>query len=1058
MHGSWRFAEFQLDVDNALLTRHGQRLKLRPKSFDVLCYLLEHGDELVTKDELLAALWPGLVVGDTNLHLCLSEIRRVLGEDPRHPRFIETVHRRGYRFHTSPAQAPRQVQSVDAPPASDDDGESLRLWDSLVQSPIVGRDAELARLAEFLDAAHRGQRQTVFVSGEPGIGKTTLVKVFLQGLSGVSTSAEKAAISRGDTPATSATVYQAPLIAYGQCAVQYGAEVAYLPIFEVVGMLVKHSNAALLDSFRKNAPSWVAQAPFLQSGQDSGALPHLAGVTTEHLLREFAEAVEFIAKDRTAVLWIDDLHDSDTASLDLLSYLARRQQFARLLIIGSYRPTEIQRAGHPFRKIQQGLLERSLWTALEVTALSQAAIESLLTLRLPGKIGFSLPSLSQLILTRTEGNPLFVHHVIDDLMETEVIVHRDGQWALDSSKSGLQSRVPANLKEMLLGQIRLLPPPEQEILDVASVMGVRFSIQGLAAVLPRSALEIEEVCERLADEDRFVRRDGEEVWPNAVLARCYRFRHALHQEVTYHHIPILKREAFHQKVGEAKEISHAADIGSVAVELASHFERSRDYQRAIRYCQAGFEQASRRSAFNEGLRLATKGLSLIPGLPDDALRIRAELAFQMSLVTSYAATIGHASEEVGEHCLRALELCKQGGDDIELFPVLCGLFGYYLVKSDYVTALDAGGRLLSIAQRAQSSMLTLAAHVALGMAAWHSGDMLAASTHFEQRAQHYRPADELKFLQFGHDPAVTALSFLAPVYWYLGYPDKARRVAEEGIALARRISHAYTMGIALLFGARPYQECGDIARVQPLVEEHESVCRDQAFTEADARRQLSLGWVLSHQGRPEEGIERIKAGLNICNELGTRMENSYHLCVLARAQAGGGQYDESLRSLAEALRFSQEAGEAYIRAEIYRLRAEIRIARFDHAATGRVIALSRGINEHPDTASHPIHPESTEAVILKSAEEDIRQALAVSREQQARSLELRAAMSLVKLYARMDGSVPSSSRLIAAQDELQAIYCWFSEGLDTPDLREADAILKWSAERRVASVSRVDPL
>lgn len=995
----WRFADFLLDVDNAQLRRDEHPVKLRPKSFEVLAYLVQHAGDLVTKDALLAAVWPGLVVSDTNLQLCLSEIRKALSDDSRHPRFVETVHRRGYRFHL---HARADATAVDA------DVFALGTqvpFSSGSRGPVVGRLRELAHLTNLARTAESGRRQLVFVTGEPGIGKTTLVRTFL----------EQITENQAGDPAV-------PRFATGQCVIQYGAEVPYLPIFEIISSLASEPATDALDVLRRYAPSWIAQIPRLSDG--SAVPPGAPGpaVSTERLLLEFAEAIEALARDRTLVLWLDDLHDSDASTLDLLAYLARRGAPARLLMVGTWRSTEIQRPDHPLRLMQQSLVERQLCVQLALHGLAEDEIESYLRGRLHGEVEFRLHDLARLIHTRTEGSPLFLVQVVGDLIEQDLLAESAGLWRLHPDHARHLSRVPSRIEDMLRGQFGVLPPLEREILDVASVIGPRFALPTLCDASGQHPLKVEAVCERLASQEHFVRRDGVEQWPDGTPAVHYRFRHAVHQEVIYAQIPPLRRQSLHQRVGESKERSHASDIGSVAVELATHFERSRDPARATTYLLAGFQQCLRRSAFREGHVLAHRGLDLIPLLGDPALGNRMELALRMAMAASYAASVGAASHDAGEQCRRALEICKQTEESVELFPVLSSLFAFYLVKAQYATAHEIGGRLLSLAQRENSSVLTLAAHVTLGMVCWHMGDMVTSRAHFEQRKVLYRPEDHLTFLQFTHDPLVTSLSLAAPVHWYLGSPDTARRIAEEGFALARQLSHGYTMGVALLFGARPFQECGDLEQVERLIEEHEATCRDQAFTEADARRQLSLGWLRAHQGRADEAVRHLSAGLEACRKMGSRMEESYHLAILGKALALNGQYDESLETLDQALRFSEDFGETYYRAEILRLRAETRLLCLDSSSWTQ-----------------------SSVDVLAQAVADLSQALEEARRQHARSLELRAAIGLVQLRRRFSATDPKSLHPhvpATVLDDLREAIGSFVEGHDTPDLRLARRLLE----------------
>jgi DNA-binding winged helix-turn-helix (wHTH) protein/tetratricopeptide (TPR) repeat protein len=1009
-----RFAEFILDPANARLTRHGREVRLRPKTFDVLRCLVERRGTLVTKDALLAAVWPGIAVGDANLQLCLSEIRKALGDDPRSPRFVDTVHRRGYRFRV--AGDPHSPDTLSAPSPGADATEGGR-----AARPIVGRARELELLTGLLREAAGGRRQTVFVSGEAGIGKTALVETFLAG----------------------SVVRESCWLARGQCVTRFGPEVAYLPMLDALATLAAEPSSRVLEVLRAAAPAWLVQMPGLTTPLEREALAPAASATGERRIRELAVALETLAEERPLVLWLDDMHDSDTSTLEIVDYLARRKPPARLLVIGTYRPSVLAVPGHPLRRIALGLRERALGAELPLSALGVNAVEDYLRARLGGPAE-AIASLAHRVHARTEGNPLFVVHVTDALL-TGGTAHDDHEvetWV---------AAIPATLADMLRAQIEILPEAEREALEVASVVGMRVAVQTIDALHTGAALDVETVLERLAHAYRFLEPDGVDDWPDGTRAVMYRFRHALHQEVAYAQIPARRRADLHRRVAYHREQTHAQDVHAVAVDLSSHFERGHDEARAVHYCLVGFEQALQRSAFSEGLKLATRGLALLPRVPGGDERDSAELRLQMAAVVSYGASRGAASPEAREACRRALELCRQAEDSPELFPALCGLFAFYLVNGQYETAQEVGARMMRLAEAAQRASshgrpspqaLVLAANVALGMVLWHLGRLDEASDHFSQRLRLYTPNDHLTFLQFGHDPAVTSLSFAAPVAWYRGYPDTARRTAEEGITLGRTLAHAYSQGVALLFGARAFQESGDLARVAALVDEHEAVCRDQGFVEADARRDLSRGWLLVRQGHVHDGIASLTQGLRICDAGGTVLERSYHLTVLADAHGRAGSFDEGLRMLDEAMVQSRSTAEAYYVPEMYRLRGQILWRLLQQAQNERRPA-ARG---HGAPSEEPV--DAIEAAL--------QEAMHRARAQNGRGLELRAAVTLVQwrmwcmAHLDSDESCIRSARLDQAYHDLSTAYAWFTEGFDTRDIREARALLDASPPARTA--------
>ena len=307
------FLPFALDLASERLLRGSRPIPLRPKSFAVLRYLAEHPGRLVTPDELLAAIWPDVHVGRGLPKDSVLEIRRALGDRPRTPRFIETAHGRGYRF----------VARVSR-------GGEAAAWDTADTIPgMVGRHAEMGRLSAALDRVQRGARRLLFISGEAGIGKTTLLEGFRQRLAG------------------SALWY-----GHGQCIEQFGAGEAYLPVLEALGRLCREPDgSSLAAALRTRAPSWLAQMP----GVFADAAPAAAGSTHERMLRELADAVEAMTVERPLVLVLEDLHWSDHSTLELLSALARRPEPARLLIVGTYRPPGSLADDHPLRAVVQEL-------------------------------------------------------------------------------------------------------------------------------------------------------------------------------------------------------------------------------------------------------------------------------------------------------------------------------------------------------------------------------------------------------------------------------------------------------------------------------------------------------------------------------------------------------------------------------------------------------------------------------------------------------------------------------------------------------------------------------
>src|SRR5215470_13872833 len=431
----WHFGPFRLDLANACLWHAAQPVTLRPKTFEVLVYLVTHAGQLVTKEALFDAIWPETAVGDGVLKTSMNELRKALGETAKTPQWIATVHRRGYRFIASvtltesappAAVTPVPVAPLPAPVPA------LVLPPAPVSAPtpaprLVGREAEIATLRQWLAHALQGERHLGFITGEAGIGKTTLVDTFVAQLAG-----------------------QAPLwIGRGQCIEQYGAGEAYLPLLEALGQMGRTLDGSrLVALLRQQAPSWLLQLPALLSPGEYEALQRYAGGTTrERMLRELAEAMEVLTAVRPAVLVLEDLHWSDTATIEWLAYMARRRGPARLLVLGTYRPVEALVRVHPVRAMVHELTVHGYGAELPLGELSEAGVAAYLTQR---GAGAEVPAALVRVLTqRTDGHPLFLVAVVDELIRQELLRLGPEGWVLARGLDAVMGGVPQSIRHLL---------------------------------------------------------------------------------------------------------------------------------------------------------------------------------------------------------------------------------------------------------------------------------------------------------------------------------------------------------------------------------------------------------------------------------------------------------------------------------------------------------------------------------------------------------------------------------------------------------------------------------
>jgi len=341
-----RFAGFRLDLAAARLFRGDEAIPLRPKTFATLCALVARPGALVTKDDLLAAVWPGVAVTEDMPRFSVRELRRALGDDPASPRVIETVHGRGYRFITpvSPGAGRHERAAAPSPPATR-------------PTIVVGRDAELATLAAWLAAAERGERTVGFLAGDAGIGKTTLVDALL----------------------AKADRHPDLVIARAECREVIGVDEPYRPLLEALqGLAAGPARDAAVDGLRVHAPTWLAQLPSLLAADEEAALrQRLFGATGERMVREFAGWIDAMSATTPLLLVLEDLHWSDRATLDALAAVAHGRTPAHVLVLATYRPVDAIVTNHPLRGLVQEIRRKRLGADLTLSVLTRDAVPRL---------------------------------------------------------------------------------------------------------------------------------------------------------------------------------------------------------------------------------------------------------------------------------------------------------------------------------------------------------------------------------------------------------------------------------------------------------------------------------------------------------------------------------------------------------------------------------------------------------------------------------------------------------------------------------------------------------
>jgi predicted ATPase/DNA-binding winged helix-turn-helix (wHTH) protein len=610
------FHSFRLDTVNQCLWRRregrdDERIRLRPKAFAVLRYLVDHAGRLVTHDELLNALWPDTFVQPEVLKSHVLDIRQALGDRAKNPQFIETLPRRGYQFI-----AP--VRDV-SPPAF----TPLRLSVELSSRKFVGRSTEIDELRNCWQRALGGQRQTVFITGEPGIGKTALADEFQL----------QVRVGAGDTR-----------IARGQCVEGYGGTEPYYPILEALGQLCQGpEGASVVQILAKQAPTWLVQFPALvKSNQREILEREILGATRERMLREIGDALETVASEKPLLLALEDLHWAGPSTVDVISALSRRRAPGKLMLIGTYRPADLALAGHPLKAVKQELLVHQLCDEIELEPLEDDDVAEYLA---SGFGGADVPEdLAGLIYRQTEGNPLFMEAVLEHMRGRGLIAVENGKWQFGVAMKGVDLEVPKSLRLMIEAQVDRLSAGEQRVLEVVSLGSIgrsKFAVAAIAAAADLEPEAVEFVCEKLSRQHCILRPAQPERLREGTVSACYRFVHELYRDVCGQRIGPGRRANLHSRIGLWAE-AHLEQVNESAAWLADHFEQSGDWSRAIQYLQLAADTAGQRFEPRQAADILEHSLELAKKLPAGE-RVEHEITILDRLARIYIAWVRKAT-------------------------------------------------------------------------------------------------------------------------------------------------------------------------------------------------------------------------------------------------------------------------------------------------------------------------------------------------------------------------------------------------------------------------------
>jgi DNA-binding winged helix-turn-helix (wHTH) protein len=651
------FPPFRLDTVNQCLWRRGdsgqeERILLTPKAYAVLVYLVEHAGRLVSSDELLEAAWSGRVIEPQAVRKHILEVRTALGDRPKNSIFIETVTKRGYRFIAAVSEPAASGPAVSGTPA---------------RGTLVGRDGALEVLRETWHLALSGVRQIVFITGEPGIGKTALAEEFQR------------QVAVGE---------RSVRIVHGQCIEGYGSKEAYGPMLDALGQLCRGPQAGpIIQILATEAPTWLAQLPALLTREHRATLQReILGATRERMVREIGDALDSITAETALLLLFEDLHWVDDSTVDLISALARRRTPAKLMLIATCRPLHAEPAGHSLRGLIPDLLVHRLSREIALIPLSEAEVEEYLAVQSPAS--HPPPGLSALVHRHSEGNPLFMVAALEHMAKRSLLTRVDGRWELRVPLEQVEFEVPENLRHMIEAQLEPLSAQEQSALELASIAGVAFAASVISALAPIDSHN-EDLYEELSRRHHIVKWAGTQSLPDGSVTERYEFVHALYRQVLYDRQLPGRRARLHRQIGERLAALYAQRMEEVVPELAYHFEQAADWPRAIDYLQQAAQIAGRRYAHRQADALLARALELVSHL-SEAQRAQAEPQLLVALAAHRAAAFDMRAIESYETLVA--RAADYGLIDIQARALL---------DLSYFSSLTSAERGLETAQRAQ---------------------------------------------------------------------------------------------------------------------------------------------------------------------------------------------------------------------------------------------------------------------------------------------------------------------------------------------------------------------
>lgn len=850
--GSIRLGPFELDGTNQCLRRGALEIPIKPRAWEVLRFLANRRGRLVTKRELLDGVWGDAVVSESVIKVCVREIRKALDDDADEPRFIETFHRRGYRLRAE-AGAPAAGVSDDRLPVPTEPTRT-RLPLRVTAPPImVGRERDLQWLRDRFAEARAGQRQVAILAGESGQGKTTLLHGFLVEVQ-----------DRQDIA-----------LLRGRCVELHGASEPYLPVIEAMSVFLA-DDPRQRARLRQLAPSWRADLRDLPP--DASAEDERFIATRGSRMREMVDLLGDLAADRTLILVIEDLHWSDASTLDLLQLLAARPAGCRMLVMLTWRQDDAIGERRVVRDTLHALIDRRIAVERTLGPLAEADVADYLR-----RLGLAASDEVVAALLRvTAGNPLFLSEVVaecgPDLDAAALVALVDRPDA---------TPIPAAISRIFERQVGRLANAERDALEAASVAGLDFAVEAVAAIVERDGEEVENTFEQLARSSGLVRPRGVSEFPDGTVTARFVFRHALLRSFLYERIGRARRARWHRLLADRGVEAFGDRLAEIAVELAEHRERAGQTDAAIAVWRLAGEAAVRRHAYPEAERVLDRALALVGTAPGGG-------SVRLDLLEA-RGRVRRASGDMRGAAAAFAELADRAREDGDVQREVVG----WLLRTSAASWIDRDLALHAV--RAARELLpgvtdeVLQAHVRGACGYWHL--LLVGYRDEDRRAcEAARAATERAGradLCLSHTVRLSYFECLRSRY------TEALALADQGAQLARSVGDGFEFLLARFFAAWSLLHAGRWGLLLDLIDDSEAIARKNGHDPWACLFVMQRGWLHEHLGELDEAqrlcgeaLVRVREGGQRFGELIGRSLLSYvHLArgdaAAARAEIDG---------------------------------------------------------------------------------------------------------------------------------------------------------------------------